>query len=206
MRLRVKQLVCERLNGMRITETNLAEAIHSPERDAGTHVPWEAQGWELEHRDPGVTPGRGQLLTAGRRLRGPEGGVGSGKGLSRKPGQPGRRGDLLSHSQAVEPSLWPLGPHVSALESGRLQREAGLLLPSRGREPGAVEKDRPQRRSDHSCQRPGRQAGGPELPRLRQLGSLHTRRPQSSHDPSSCATPTLDAAGAELPEARKPLC
>ena len=142
LRLRVKQLVCERLNGMRITETNLAAAIHSPERDAGTHVPWEAQGWELERRDPAAIPGRGQLLTAGRRPRGREGGVGSGKRLSRKPGQPGRQGHLLSHSQAVEPLLWPLCPYMSALESGRLQREAGLLLPSRGREPGA-EKDRP---------------------------------------------------------------
>ena len=141
-RLRVKQLVCEHLNGMRIMETILAAAIHSPERDAGTHVPWEAQGWELERRDPGAIPGRGQLLTVGRCLRVHEGGGGSGKCLSRKPGQPGRQGHLLSHSQMVEPSLWPLCPHVSALESGRLQREAGLLLPSRGREPGA-EKDRP---------------------------------------------------------------
>ena len=57
LRLRVKQLVCERLNGMRITETILAAAIQSPERDAGTHVPWEAQGWELERRDPGAIPG-----------------------------------------------------------------------------------------------------------------------------------------------------
>ena len=81
-------------------------------------------------------------MTVGRCLRVHEGGVGSGKCLSRKPGQPGRQGHLLSHSQAVEPLLWPLCPYMSALESGRLQREAGLLLPSRGREPGA-EKDRP---------------------------------------------------------------
>ena len=69
-RLRVKQLVCERLNGMRITETILAAAIHSPERDAGTHVPWEAQGWELERRDCRAIPGRGFLFTVGRQPEG----------------------------------------------------------------------------------------------------------------------------------------
>ena len=114
LRLRVKQLVCERLNGMRITETNLAAAIHSPERDAGTHVPWEAQGWELERRDPAAIPGRGQLLTAGRRPRGREGGGGSGKRLSRKPGQPGRQGDpaeSLAGGGAI--AVAPLSLHVS---------------------------------------------------------------------------------------------
>ena len=142
-RLRVKQLVCEHLNGMRITETILASAIHSPERDAGTHVPWEAQGWELERRDPAAIPGRGQLLTAGRRPRGREGGVGSGKRLSRKPGQPGRQGDpaeslagggaiaVASLSPQVSPGEWKAperGWPFKCLHGGgsREQRRTGL--------------------------------------------------------------------------------
>lgn len=58
LRLRVKQLVCEHLNGMRIMETILAAAIQFPRegcRDAfplgGTGLGAGAQGsW----RDPGV--------------------------------------------------------------------------------------------------------------------------------------------------------
>ena len=34
MRLRVKQLACENLNGVRITQTSLAAAIPNPDRDA----------------------------------------------------------------------------------------------------------------------------------------------------------------------------
>ena len=44
LRLRVKQLICESLNGMRITETILAAAIRSRERDAGTQSPLEGAG------------------------------------------------------------------------------------------------------------------------------------------------------------------
>ena len=59
-RLRVKQLICESLNGMRITETILAAAICSLGRGMqGRKVPWKAQGWELEHRDCGAI--RGEL-------------------------------------------------------------------------------------------------------------------------------------------------
>ena len=58
LRLRVKKLICESLNGMRITETILAAAICSPGRGMQGHkVPWKAQGWELEPRDCGAIPG-----------------------------------------------------------------------------------------------------------------------------------------------------
>ena len=33
--MRVKQLICGSLNGMRITQTTLAAAIHSADRDVG---------------------------------------------------------------------------------------------------------------------------------------------------------------------------
>ena len=60
LRLRVKKLICESLNGMRITETILAAAICSPGRGMQGHkVPWKAQSWELEPRDCGAI--RGEL-------------------------------------------------------------------------------------------------------------------------------------------------
>ena len=57
--LRVKQLICESLNGMRITETILAAAIRPGRGMQGRKVPWKAQGWELERRDCGAI--RGEL-------------------------------------------------------------------------------------------------------------------------------------------------
>ena len=56
--LRVKQLICDSLNGIRIAQTILAAAIHIPDRS-----PRRLSGWELEHRDCRAIPGRGFLLT-----------------------------------------------------------------------------------------------------------------------------------------------
>ena len=56
--LRVKQLICDSLNGIRIAQTILAAAIHIPNRS-----PRRLSGWELEHRDCRAIPGRGFLLT-----------------------------------------------------------------------------------------------------------------------------------------------
>ena len=181
-RLRVKQLICESLNGMRITETILAAAICSLGRGMqGRKVPWKAQGWELEHRDCGAI--RGELSY---RMRGEARGdvreeVAVGNACAGNPGSRGGRATLQSHSQAVEPSLWPLCPHKSALDSGRPQREAGLLLLSRGREPGAVEKDRPQRRSDCSCERRGRHPERARAPSAETAGvPAHSELPEFS--------------------------
>ena len=187
MRLRVKQLICESLNGMRITGTILAAAICFLERDARMQVPWKAQGRELEHRDCGAIPAV-DLRKVGR-PRGCGGGGGSGKCLCRKP----ERAALESLTR-VEPSLLTLCPHTSALDSEIPQREAGLLLPLQGREPGTVEKARPQRRSESSCQRPGGDPGRarapsaetagvpahsapPEFPRSEQLSHPHAGSP-----------------------------
>ena len=63
--LRVKQLICDSLNGMRIAQTILAAAIHIPDRS-----PRRLSGWELEHRDCRAIPGRGFLLTVGRQPEG----------------------------------------------------------------------------------------------------------------------------------------
>ena len=61
LRLRVKQLVCCSLNGMRIRQS-----LWQPCKPwTGTQVPRRYNSWELEFRDCGAIPGRGLLLTAG---------------------------------------------------------------------------------------------------------------------------------------------
>jgi len=57
LRLRVKQLTCDSLNGMRIRQSLLQPYICQ----AGT--PGRSNGWELEFRDYGAIPGQGLLLT-----------------------------------------------------------------------------------------------------------------------------------------------
>ena len=68
LRLRVNQLICSNLNGMRI-KTVLATAIHTRDRDTG---PGRCSSWELEFRDSGAIPGRGLLLTVERWMEGME--------------------------------------------------------------------------------------------------------------------------------------
>ena len=46
LRLRVKQLICGSLNGMKIRQS-LAVAIHAPDRDAGPPKGTVARSWSL---------------------------------------------------------------------------------------------------------------------------------------------------------------
>ena len=64
LRLRVKQLICGSLNGMRIRQSLLQP--YMPQ--TGTQVSWKVQ--ELEFRDCGAIPGQGLLLTAERQIEG----------------------------------------------------------------------------------------------------------------------------------------
>ena len=66
LRLRVKQLICGRLNGMRIRQSLPQPYIIW----TGTQVPWKHKSWELEFRDCGAIPGRGLLLTEERQIKG----------------------------------------------------------------------------------------------------------------------------------------
>ena len=47
MRLRVKQLICDCLNGMRITQTILVTAIRTPDRDMGPLEGTVAGKWSI---------------------------------------------------------------------------------------------------------------------------------------------------------------
>ena len=47
LRLSVKELICGSLNGMRITQTDLAAAIHTPDRDAGHLEGTVAGSWRV---------------------------------------------------------------------------------------------------------------------------------------------------------------
>ena len=65
-RLRVKQLICGSLNGMRIRQSLPQPYIPQ----TGAQAPWRAQQLELEFRDSGAIPGQGLLLTAERQTEG----------------------------------------------------------------------------------------------------------------------------------------
>ena len=62
LRMRVKQLICGSLNGMRIRQSLPQPNI--PEQ--GCRSPGRRSNWELEFRDCGAIPERGLLLTAER--------------------------------------------------------------------------------------------------------------------------------------------
>ena len=47
LRLRVKQLICDSLNGMRITQTILVTAIRTPDRDTGPLEGTVAGNWSI---------------------------------------------------------------------------------------------------------------------------------------------------------------
>ena len=46
MRLKVKQLICDSLNGMRLTQTTFAATIHTPDRDVGPLDGTAAGSWK----------------------------------------------------------------------------------------------------------------------------------------------------------------
>ena len=66
LRLRVKQLMCGSLNGMRIRQSLLKPYIGW----AGMQVSWKGQRRELEFRDCGAISVRGLLLTIERQIKG----------------------------------------------------------------------------------------------------------------------------------------
>ena len=66
LKLRVKQLICGSLNGMRIRQSFPQPYI----RQAGTRVPWKVQWLELKFREYGAVPGRELLWTAERQIKG----------------------------------------------------------------------------------------------------------------------------------------
>ena len=47
MRQRVRQLICDSLSGMRLIQTILTAAIHTPERDTGSLEDRAAESWSL---------------------------------------------------------------------------------------------------------------------------------------------------------------
>ena len=107
---RVKPLICDSLNGVRIMRAIHAMDLHTPEKDSS---PWEwiaARSWSIgirgqsQDKDPcglqggGPRDGRKETV-AGSAF---EGKVHSHEG----------RVLLLSHVQAVVPSLLPFSPHI----------------------------------------------------------------------------------------------
>jgi len=66
LRLRVTQLICGSLMGMRIRQS--LQQPYIPQ--TGMLVPWKVSSWELEFRDCRVIPGQGLLLTAERWIEG----------------------------------------------------------------------------------------------------------------------------------------
>jgi len=64
--MRVKQLICSSLNGMRIRKSLLQPYIPW----TGMQSPGRQSSWELEFRDCGAVPGRGLLLTVERWIEG----------------------------------------------------------------------------------------------------------------------------------------
>ena len=91
LRLRVKQLICGRLNGMRIRQS-LPQPCHTYPRQ-GHKSPRRHSDWELEFRDCGAIPGQGFCWLQRDRSRGCEGGDYGGKCLWRKARQPSKQGD-----------------------------------------------------------------------------------------------------------------
>ena len=109
-RMRVKELICSSLNGMRIKQS-LPQPF-TPQ--TGTWVLWKAQRlgggvWGLRSNSRGK---------AAVDCRGTDGGKAEeetlvGNAWGGKPGSHESKGTLLSHAEGVEPSPQPLSPHAS---------------------------------------------------------------------------------------------
>ena len=94
LRLRVKQLICGSLNGMRISPCH----SHTYPRQ-GSRSPRRCSHWELEFRDCGATPGQGLLLTVEETDRGDvREEIVVGNAYGRKPSSHGSKAILLSHA------------------------------------------------------------------------------------------------------------
>ena len=95
MSLRVKQLICASLKGMRITQTILAAAKHAPDRDMGPLEGTEAGSWSvglwsnprvrsaIDRRETIQWDGREEIVV--------------GNACEGKPGSQGSKAILLSH-------------------------------------------------------------------------------------------------------------
>ena len=95
LRLRVKQLICGSLNGIRI-KTVLAAAIHTWHRDTNQPEGRAAGGWSLGIVEQSQGEGCCGLWRDG--LRGGEEGDCDGKCLWRKAGSHGSKVILLGHA------------------------------------------------------------------------------------------------------------
>ena len=93
LRLRVKQLMCGSLNGMRIRQYLPQPYIHW----AGTWVSWKGSSWELEFRDCGEIPECGLLLTGELDRGNVKEEIMVGNACGGKPGSHGSKAILLSH-------------------------------------------------------------------------------------------------------------
>ena len=95
MRLRVKQLICDSLNGIIITQKILATAIHTPVRDVGPLEGTAAGGWSAgiveESRVRSVVDG-GEMALGDMREE-----TVVGNACGGKPGSLGSKAILLSH-------------------------------------------------------------------------------------------------------------
>ena len=115
-RLRVKQLICGSVNGMRIRQLLLKPSYPGQ----GHTSPRRHSSWKLECRDCRTIPGQGLLLTAERDQGDVREKIAMGNAGGGKPGSHESKATLLSHAitiaslpsqpaSAAEPqSGWPI--------------------------------------------------------------------------------------------------
>ena len=104
-------------------QTVLAAAIHTPDSNTGP-----LESIDLEFRDCGTIPGRGQLLIAERQIGEFEGGDCQGKCLWRKAGQPRKQGDnAVSHVGGGAITIASLSPYAS-VSSSTIERLTHQIL------------------------------------------------------------------------------
>ena len=110
LRLRVKQLICGSLNGMRIRQSLLMPYIPR----TGTQIPRKAQRLGAEIWGLWSNPRVGAAVDCRDGLRGCEGGDQGGKCLWKKAGQPWKQGDTSeSCLRGGAITIASLSPHAS---------------------------------------------------------------------------------------------
>ena len=108
-------MICDSLNGMKITQTILITAICTLDRSNRN-----LSGWELEHRDWRAIPGQGLLLAMGKS---PKGGDHIEKCLWRKTRRTWRQGDTAeSHTRGGVITIVTLSSLIRTGTSERPQR------------------------------------------------------------------------------------